>query len=147
MLLSSKKSSSVITDSEWRCEVDPIVLYLFLLPCGLDSNNNGGCSCSEFFEEEDTGELGLPSTAATEKRVLEDGEIDELLVVTTIPPFSGFSNTLVPPYSKQRKAGHLFYIQKLQTLKRPLILFKLLLSTPFFFLEDKVNNNAKSTVI
>ena len=78
--------------------MDPIVLYLFLLPCGLDSNNGG--SCSEFFEEEDSGELGLPSGAATEKRVLEDGEMDELLVVTTTPPFSGFSNTLVPLCAK-----------------------------------------------
>ena len=97
LLLSVKKSSSVMIDSaECSCEVDPIVLYLFLLPCGLDSNN-GGCSCSEFFEEEDTGEFGLPSTAAIEKRLLEDGEMDELLVVITMPPFSGFSNTLVPP--------------------------------------------------
>ena len=72
------------------------MLYLFLLPCGLDSSN-GGWSTSELREDEDSGELGVPSTGATEKRVLEDGEIDELLVVTTIPPFSGFSNTLVPP--------------------------------------------------
>ena len=72
------------------------MLYLFLLPCGLDSSN-GGCSGSEFREEEDNGELGVPSMGAIEKRVLEDGEIDELLVVTTTPPFSGFSNTLVPP--------------------------------------------------
>lgn len=85
-----------MTESECKREVDPIVLYLFFLPCGLDSKASGSLS-SEFFEEEDSGELGLPSTGATEKRVLEDGEMDELLVVTTTPPFSGFSNTLVPP--------------------------------------------------
>lgn len=105
LLLSIRKSSSVIIDSECKCEVDPIVLYLFLLPCGLDSSN-GGCSSSEFFEEEECGELGLPSAGATEKRVLEDGEIDELLVVTITPPFSGFSSTLVPPpYPRKLKVN------------------------------------------
>lgn len=102
LLLSIKKSSSVITDSECNRGVDPIVLYLFLLPCGLASKVNVGGSFIEFFEEEDNGELGLLfSTGAMEKRVLEDGEIDELLVVTTTLPVSGFSNTLVPLYIDQ----------------------------------------------
>jgi len=136
-LLSIRKSSSVITESE--CNIEALALlpneYVFRLSFGLASTLCPApvISASEFFDDE---ECGLPKgSGTTEKRVLVDGEIDELLVVVLPPPLSGVSNILVPPACNQTHTDVLHWVLVIiLTLNRPLIFLRLLFSTPFFFL-------------
>jgi len=140
LLLSIRKSSSVITESECSIEALPLPPneYVFRRFFGLASTlcTAPVVSASEFFDDE---ECGLPKgSGRTEKRVLVDGEIDELLVVVVTPPLSGFSSTLVPPaynHIQHTEACFKNWVMALiLTLKRPLIFLRLLFSTPFFFL-------------
>ena len=89
LLLSIRKSSSVITESECSIEALPLPPneYVFRRFLGLASTLCTApiVSASEFFDDE---ECGLPKgSGRTEKRVLVDGEIDEFRI------FQHFSTT------------------------------------------------------